>query len=109
LLELEANRAWGQWLLRMPAALIANTYAGKRNAEAFVPPDTVHVLPNVIDLPDLDRQLSQGMPPPIDRQPPVVVAVGRLAGEKRMDRFLMALALARREARELSEIGRAHV
>ena len=94
-LELEANGAWGPWLLRMPAALIANTYAGKRNAEAFVRPDTVYLLPNVIDLHDFDRQASQGMAPPLDRAPPVVVVVGRLAGEKRMDRFLMALAAAR--------------
>lgn len=104
LLELKANGAWGPWLLRMPPALIANTYAGKRNAEALVGPETVYLLPNVIDLHDFDRQANQGMAVPLDCAPPVVMAVGRLASEKRMDRFLMALAAARRTEPNLKGI-----
>jgi glycosyltransferase involved in cell wall biosynthesis len=97
LLDVEENGKWGRWLLHMPSVLVANSYTAKHNAEKLgVPPTRVHMLPNVIDLHDFDDRRFRGLPLSTSRS--LVVAVGRLALEKRWERFLAALAFVRREA-----------
>ena len=93
------NGAWAKWLFRVPTALIANSHAAKRRAETMGMRSTgVHVIPNVIDLSEL------GVTRKHDPLPPdgvVVAAVANLLPVKRLDRFLAALALARRDVPQL--------
>jgi glycosyltransferase involved in cell wall biosynthesis len=90
---------WGRWLLRMPPTLLANSHAAKRNAEALhVPPEKIHVIANVIDLADFDARAAEPAVHLDGSSRPVVIVVGRLFPQKRFDRFLAALALARRTA-----------
>jgi glycosyltransferase involved in cell wall biosynthesis len=92
--ELEANGVWGRWLLRQPRALLANSYAARRNAEAFGADSTrIRVLPNVIDFPEPEP--SANGTPPTDRDGVVILGVARLVPAKRLERFLAAVALAR--------------
>ncbi len=96
--EVGANGRWGPWLLRSPSALIMNSHAARRNAIALgVAEKKLHVLPNVIDLEAFDAAASASAAPAAKRSDgdAVVVGVGTLAGRKRFDRFLRALALAR--------------
>ncbi|HEX5436206.1 MAG TPA: glycosyltransferase [Gemmatimonadaceae bacterium] len=96
--ELETSGAWGRWLLRAPRVLLANSHAARRNAAAYGVDETrIHVVPNVIDLPAFDRDAGD-VAREGDRGGPVTaIAVGRLVKPKRFERFLMALALARKE------------
>jgi glycosyltransferase involved in cell wall biosynthesis len=79
----------------VPSALLAKSHAAKRNAESLgARPETVYVVPNVIDLPALDRS-------PVDSDSPawagdriVVASVARHARPKRLERFLAAVARA---------------
>jgi len=96
--DLASTGRWGRWLLRVPPSLIANSEAGKRNAEQLgAAPGAVYVVPNVIDLAEFDRLTGAAV---VGSAPGrvVIAAVGRHLPEKRLDRFLRALALARREA-----------
>jgi glycosyltransferase involved in cell wall biosynthesis len=96
--EVDANGKWGQWLLHMPPVLLTNSYAGKHNAEALgIKSDKIRVLPNVIDLAEFDEHVSHGVAQPVRIERPTIVAIGRLVPEKRLDKYLKALALARRE------------
>jgi len=95
--EIASNGRWGNWLLQMPPNLLANSYAAKRNAEQLgVAPETLHVVPNAIDLAEFER-LTLTRPRAPDRSRIVMAAVGRLLPDKRFDRFLAAVALARRQ------------
>jgi glycosyltransferase involved in cell wall biosynthesis len=99
--EMKDTGAWAPWLLRLPATLVTNTHAAKRNAEALgLDPAAVCVLPNAIDLTDFDARLNPG-----GRAtrvgPPTAITVGWLIRAKRYDRFLEALALARRTVPEM--------
>jgi glycosyltransferase involved in cell wall biosynthesis len=90
--EMKANGAWGRFLLRVPRAIIANSYAARNNARAFgMDPATIDVLPNVIDLASFDRMA----PAETVAGGPVVTAVCRLVDVKRLDIFLAAIAKAR--------------
>jgi glycosyltransferase involved in cell wall biosynthesis len=92
--ELEANGAWGGWLLRRPPALLANSDAARRNAEALgADPALIRVLPNVIDMGSLQ---DDGVKPLSDQDGIVVLGLSRLMPMKRLDRFLAVVALARR-------------
>jgi glycosyltransferase involved in cell wall biosynthesis len=95
--DLASTGRWGPWLLRVPPSVIANSEAGKRNAERLgVAPGAVYVVPNVIDVARFDRLKGvRGVASEPGRL--VVAAVGRHLPEKRLDRFLRALALARQE------------
>lgn len=102
--EVEDAGAWGRWLLRRCPALLANSEAARRNAEALgAARAAVHVLPNVIDVAAMDRtrDVIAAVPGAGDDGTAsggrLVVAVGRLVSQKRLDRFLRALALARRD------------
>ncbi|MCI0551027.1 MAG: glycosyltransferase [Anaerolineae bacterium] len=103
--EVNANGRWGKWLLRMPSALIANSMAARRNAETFgIRAEKIRILANVIDLADFDVQITGTKLEKVGVDQPLVVAVGRLVHEKRLDRFVTALALARREISVLKGI-----
>jgi len=95
--EMEQNGGWARWLLRLPPVLLANSFAARRNAEALgVPPDRIAVLPNVIDLADFDARRAA-----TDTRAggeSIAAVVGTLFPVKRFDRFLTALARARRLA-----------
>jgi glycosyltransferase involved in cell wall biosynthesis len=94
--ELQMAGRWGQWQLRAPTALIANSLTGCENAKRFGIPDRrVHYLPNVIDLERFDREA--GLPTTVpSARGPIAVAVANPRPAKRLDRFLHALAAARR-------------
>jgi glycosyltransferase involved in cell wall biosynthesis len=84
-------------LLRLPSVIIANSRTALRGMDEFgVNPESIVVLENVIDLEDFDARLSSGGSAWDADGPPVALAVGRMHREKRFDRFLAALALARR-------------
>lgn len=61
-------------------------------------PPGISILPNVLDLRDFDAQSKSASPISIPADRVMAVAVGSLLPCKRFDRFLKALALARRRA-----------
>ena len=104
-LELEANEAWGRWLLRSPSVLIANSHAAKRNAVSLgIRNDKVYILSNVIDLVEFDEQIQTAQFQKGSNKGIYASVVARLVYEKRLDLFLEALALAGREVGELKGI-----
>jgi glycosyltransferase involved in cell wall biosynthesis len=101
--ELRLHPFWGRRLLRWPDAIVTNSTVAAENARrAGRPADSVFVLPNTLDLADFDRRaaLPVGGTPEWPR--PCVAAIGRLIAVKRIDRFLRALALARRRRPDLT-------
>lgn len=99
--DMEECGRWGGPLLRVPKSLIANSRTAARYAEAAgVEASRVHVLANVIDLDQFDRRaagptrMSQAR---AGEREVIAAAVARLVPAKRLDRFLRALARARRE------------
>jgi glycosyltransferase involved in cell wall biosynthesis len=99
--ELQENGRWGPYLLRMPTALLANSHTARRNAVRLgVDELKIHVVPNVIDPAPFRRAvaLQEGAR---NSDQVVVILVARLVPAKRVDRFLEALALARRSVPEL--------
>jgi glycosyltransferase involved in cell wall biosynthesis len=104
LLDVDENGGWGRWLLRLPPALIVNSFAARTNAEAMgVRSSRIHVIQNVIDLEDFDRHALR-YDESVRAIGPVAIAVGRLAPEKRFDRFLTAIAGARRDVPTLTGV-----
>lgn len=94
--DVRENGRWGPWLLKLPAALFVNSHAARRNAERMgIAPRALHVVPNVIDLDAFDHAARAARPPRADGI--VVAGIARHVPAKRLDRFLRALALARRE------------
>lgn len=92
--EVKYNGSWGRWLLRAPRALIVNSHAARDNAEALGRSgDSIHVLPNVIDLSAFD--LTGASVTPAVNEPLVVVGVGTFVPQKRFDIFLRVIAAAR--------------
>jgi glycosyltransferase involved in cell wall biosynthesis len=96
---------WGQPLLRAPGSLIANSRAAVCHAEeAGVDPTRLHLLTNVIDLQQFDRECWAWRTVGADgagADGAVAVAVGRLAPIKCFHHFLGALARARRGGGQL--------
>jgi glycosyltransferase involved in cell wall biosynthesis len=100
-LEIKANGLWGPALLRATSVVVANSEAGRRNAIRHgLSADRITVVPNVIDLAEFDQRAAS---PVAGEFPAGVIAllVGRLVPAKRIDRFIEALALARRSAPNL--------
>ncbi len=95
-LELESNGFFGPYLLRTPAALIANSFAAQRNIlQRGIKRQPVSVVPNVIDLAAFDEQCAS-VPIPLKNNGDItILAIGNLYRRKRMDRFLHALARVR--------------
>ena len=75
--ERNASGRWTRLLLRLPAAIIANSRAARRGVDEFgVSPDSIVVLNNVIDLVDFDVRSSSGGRAWDPGGPPVALAVG---------------------------------
>ena len=103
--ELKTYGYLSRWLIHWTHGLVANSCRATQNLVfRGVKPQKIEVLPNVIDLPDFDRQaalpLAISLPP--DRI--IAAAVGSLQPCKRFDRFLEALALARRNEPALAGV-----
>ena len=95
--DMSANGRWGPWLLRMPQVLLANSWAAQHNAATMgIRPNRIHVVPNVIDLGEFDRQ-GDDTARQLPSEAPTAIAVCRLVAMKRLDRFIHALVLARRD------------
>lgn len=91
-----SNGAWTRWQLSSPDALIVNSAGAldEVRRRRWVSPERVFYVPNVIDC----GQADAAAPAP---EAPAAVFVGRLVAVKRVDRFLRALAIARREVPRL--------
>ena len=103
--ELNAYGQRSRWMFRLAHGLIANSCRARQNlASRGINLRKIEVLPNVIDLRDFDSRskLPARFSLPSDRI--IVAAVGRLHSCKRFDRFLEALALARRSVPALAGI-----
>lgn len=84
--------------LRLTPNLIANSYnaAGELKDSGSFNPKHMYVLENVIDLKDFDARLHQPVDPPLETTAAVkLLMVARLVPQKRIDRFLTALAQVR--------------
>ena len=105
LYEMEINKFFGPMLLRGPSALVANSNAAKLNAPAGgVRPEVITVIPNVIDLSVFDGQAGSAPAPGKVPQKLAAMVVCNLRPKKRVERFLRALALARREVPGLTGV-----
>lgn len=103
--DMQANGRWGPWLLRTPPVLLANSSAAQQNAETMgIPGNRIHVLPNVINLSEFDRDWEPSAPGSPSDNRPIAIAVCRLVPTKRLDRFVHALARARREVPALKGV-----
>ena len=103
--ELNTYGCFGRWMARLAHGLVANSDRARQNlVSRGIPPKKIVVLPNVIDLPEFDQRMAQ--PPELSLPPDrlVVAAVGSLHPCKRFDRFLEALALARRREPKLAGV-----
>ena len=99
-LEVADNGNWGRWLVRATDGMIANSYNARDVlVEMGLPPEKVHVLPNVIDLEEFDRNAAAEVE--LTACDLRVVLAGRLVKPKRVDLFLQALAEARRRRPEI--------
>jgi glycosyltransferase involved in cell wall biosynthesis len=97
--EVEANGRWGRWLLRVPPAVVANSTAARRNAVALGgDASKIHLVPNVLNVEEFDRRTAG---PETARSGFVAVTVSRLVAAKRLDRFLEAVSIARRQVTDL--------
>ncbi len=97
--ELNTEGRRSRWMLRLAHGLIANSRRARQNlASCGVDPSRIRILPNVLDLREFDERRKMPLPFPFSSDRLVAVAVGSLLPCKRFDRFLKALALARRQA-----------
>jgi glycosyltransferase involved in cell wall biosynthesis len=102
--DMQANGRWGPWLLKAPQMLLANSCAARRNTQALgLPPERTHVLSNVIDFVDFDGRQGRGARFRASGDP-VAIAVCRVVEAKRLDRFVRALARARRDVPALTGV-----
>jgi glycosyltransferase involved in cell wall biosynthesis len=100
-LDLQATGRWGPLLLRAPSALVTNSQAARDTATRLgISRAKIHVIPNVIETSAFDRAW-RSRPAAGNGATVVVILVANLVHEKRVDRFLDALAVARRSTPEL--------
>jgi glycosyltransferase involved in cell wall biosynthesis len=101
-LDLQANGHWGMLLLRAPSVLVTNSHAARDAATRLgISRAKIHVVPNVIETSAFDRAWRSRDVANPRRGQVVAILVANLLREKRVDRFLDAIALARRCAPEL--------
>ncbi len=99
LYELRTSGWRSKWMLRLAHGLVSNSHCARRNlASRRVDPAKIRVLPNVLDLDEFDERSKMPSLVEIPSDRVIAVAVGSLLPSKRFDRFLNALALARRKA-----------
>ncbi len=100
--ELNSQGRRSPFMLRLAHGLVANSHRAARNlVSRGIALSKIKILPNVLDLQDFDTRSQQPPPIAIPAGRVVAVAVGSLQPCKRLDRFLSALALARRQAPSL--------
>ncbi len=100
--ELNTHGRWSRWMLRLAHGLVANSYHARQNlASCGLNPEKMKILPNVLDLREFDARSREPSPFALSSNQVFAVAVGSLLACKRFDRFLNALALARRKAPNL--------
>ena len=103
--ELNARGRLGPWTFRIADGFIANSYRAKTNlVSRGIKPNKIEVLPNVLDLQDFDAQCLLPLNISLPSGRIVVAAVGSLHVCKRFDRFIEALALARRSEPALAGV-----
>src|SRR5258705_5795434 len=91
--SIETNGAWTSWLVRSPTVLLTNSQTTwtELSESGLIDVGRIYLIHNAIDLSAFDDPSSQ-------RRKGYVTAIflGRLIHVKRLDKFLRALALARR-------------
>lgn len=104
LLDLQDTGRWGALLLRLPSALWTNSEAARGNAIRLgVGRANIHLVTNVIDSSPFEE--ACGLRPTARNTAQTrVILVAQLVRAKRVDRFLEALAVARRTAPELKGV-----
>jgi glycosyltransferase involved in cell wall biosynthesis len=94
-LDLQDTGRWGRLLLRAPTALVTNSHAARRAATQLgISSAKIHVVANVIETSAFERACRYR--PTRNAGEAVALLIGQLVRAKRADRFLEALALARR-------------
>jgi glycosyltransferase involved in cell wall biosynthesis len=102
-LEQAANGFLGAPSLHLPQALIVNSWnAGQNAIQLGVRRDRIHILENVVDLTEFDRMIAQSKHLLFKDDNCLVMVVARLSPEKRLERFVMALSVAREKALSLN-------
>ncbi len=97
-LDLEGVGRMGRYLLGLPDVYLANSNNARENAHRLgLPKSRVHVLHNVINLDEFDRQYYASPANLLSPDSLYAITVARLVPVKRMERFLSALELARRQ------------
>jgi glycosyltransferase involved in cell wall biosynthesis len=95
--ELRTYGRLSRLMVRMAHGLVTNSHGARHTlVSQGIKPQRTKVLTNVIDLQDFDARSAQPLRIPLPSGRVIVAAVGRLLPCKRFDRFLEALALARR-------------
>jgi glycosyltransferase involved in cell wall biosynthesis len=92
-----ANGRWTPWLMSVPAGLVVNSEAARREVrmESSVDPARLFVLPNAVDVEEYAVEPRTGVAVEGSGRPPAAAFVGRLIPSKRLDLFLRALAVTR--------------
>jgi glycosyltransferase involved in cell wall biosynthesis len=102
---LESHGHWGRSLLQLPHAILVNSITGQHNAiSTGVNPKKIHLLPNVIDLVEFDRPSQKDDSILLSSNHVIMITTARMIKEKRLERFLSSLALARRAIPELQGV-----
>lgn len=95
--ELNSHGRFSPWMIRLAHGLVANSDRSRQNlASKGVSPEKIEVLPNVINLRDFDERTAMPLKVELPSDRIIVSAIGSLHPCKRFDRFLRALAQARR-------------
>jgi glycosyltransferase involved in cell wall biosynthesis len=103
--ELRAHGRLSRLILRLAHGFVANSRRARETlASQGIQPQKIEVLPNVVDLQDFDVQSTLPLPVTLPSGRVIAAAVGSLHPCKRFDRFLEALALARRSEPTLAGV-----
>ena len=103
--ELRSHGLLSGPMLSFTHGLIANSCRARRNLlQRGVTHRRIAVLPNVIDLADFDRRAILPVPVALPPGRLIAVAVGSLHPCKRLDRFVEAVAIARRQTPALAGV-----
>jgi len=103
--ELNSHGPLSQCMLRLPHGFVANSCRARQTlVSQGLKPHRIEVLPNVIDLEDFDARSALAAPDSLPSGRVMAAAVGSLYPCKRFDRFLEALALARRSEPALAGV-----
>lgn len=103
--DVQEYGALSRWMIRLSHGLLANSYRARQNlVTQGIPANRIEVVPNRIDLAEFDSLSASKLALPLPQGRVIAAAVGSLHSCKRFDRFLEALALARRSQPALAGI-----